>query len=269
VLTKGEWLYIDIRHSDYWRERTLMDILFPLAEALIIALAFSMRYLALKNADYRERIERQKNLVVLGTAAITLAHEIKNPLLAIASRPASSRSCIPNPAPRNSDHQCGNRAAFLPDVPDQRLSSRAEGRSRRFRRVRLVRDCAKSLCGRDPVTSDDAGRASVRMDPDRFRSAFGNLVRNALESGGDPALVEVAISREDRFIVVDVLDRGTASRPGPRAICSSRSSRRRARVPASACDHPPFHRGGERNGGTRFPRRRRRARADPSSRDWR
>ncbi len=215
VLTKGEWLYIDIRHSDYWRERTLMDILFPLAEALIIALAFSMRYLALKNADYRERIERQKNLVVLGTAASTLAHEIKNPLLAIRLQTGILAKLYP---------ESGAEELGIINAEIERLSSltyrindylrEPKGAPADFAVSDLVRDCAKSLCGRDPVTSDDAGRASVRMDPDRFRSAFGNLVRNALESGGDPALVEVAISREDRFIVVDVLDRGTGIAPG-------------------------------------------------------
>jgi two-component system sensor histidine kinase HydH len=214
TLTKGEWLYIDIRHPEYWRERTLMDILFPIVGIAMILLAFYVRSLALKNADYRERIERQKNLVVLGTAASTLAHEIKNPLLAIRLQTGILGKMYP---------ETGNEELGIINAEIERLSAltyrindylrEPKGSPVEIVLAEFVRDCGKSVCGRDPVSLDETGGASVYIDPDRFRSALGNLLGNALESGGDPALVEVRLSRADRFLVVDVLDRGKGISP--------------------------------------------------------
>ena len=83
TFARGKYFYIDISHPAYWRSQTLTAIAFPLCELALLALVFFVRGLYLRNREYRERIEAQQNLVVLGTAASTLAHEIKNPLLSI------------------------------------------------------------------------------------------------------------------------------------------------------------------------------------------
>ena len=83
TLSRAELMYLEVREPGYWRARRLAAILFPLIEAALAALILFVRMLLLRNAEYRRRIEEQRNLVVLGTAASTLAHEIKNPLLSI------------------------------------------------------------------------------------------------------------------------------------------------------------------------------------------
>jgi signal transduction histidine kinase len=79
----GKYIYIDISHSAYWRTQTLTAVAVPICALLFLFLVIYIRRLYLRNREYRERIEAQQNLVVLGTAASTLAHEIKNPLLSI------------------------------------------------------------------------------------------------------------------------------------------------------------------------------------------
>ncbi|MDR2079451.1 MAG: sensor histidine kinase, partial [Treponema sp.] len=83
TFARSRYIYVDISHTAYWRNQTLTAIAFPFCELALLALVFFVRGLYLRNREYRERIEAQKNLVVLGTAASTLAHEIKNPLLSI------------------------------------------------------------------------------------------------------------------------------------------------------------------------------------------
>ena len=76
-------MYLEVREPEYWRSGRLEAILFPLIEAALAALILFVRMLLVRNAEYRRRIEEQRNLVVLGTAASTFAHEIKNPLFSI------------------------------------------------------------------------------------------------------------------------------------------------------------------------------------------
>ena len=53
----------------------------------------------------------------------------------------------------------------------------------------------------------------MRIDPERLRSILENLVRNALESGGDEEAVFVDITKKNRDVCIDVLDRGKGIPP--------------------------------------------------------
>ena len=83
MLRKTEVMYLEIRQPSFWRAERFRRILFPAVELLLAAAVTLVTLLLLRNAEYRSRLERQKNLVILGTAARTLAHELKNPLLSI------------------------------------------------------------------------------------------------------------------------------------------------------------------------------------------
>ena len=69
TLSGGKYFYIDIAHPAYWRIITFTTVLFPLSSVVILVLILYIRNLYIRNREYRERIEDQKNLVVLGTAA--------------------------------------------------------------------------------------------------------------------------------------------------------------------------------------------------------
>ena len=83
TLSKARLIYLEVRQPQYWRWIRLRAVLFSVTEIVLAALVLFVRLLLVRNSDYRRRIEQQKNLVTLGTAASTLAHEIKNPLLSI------------------------------------------------------------------------------------------------------------------------------------------------------------------------------------------
>jgi len=211
VLVRSEWLYLDIRHEDYWRELTLMNILFPLVGLLILAFAFYVRRLWVRNDEYRERIERQKNLVTLGTAASTLAHEIKNPLLAIRLQTGILRKLCPD---------VGADELGIIDAEIERLSALTYRVNDYLREPRgnpepldvaaFAREVSATLVGRDLVTASTVPTVGfvALVDRERLRSILENLIRNALESGGAPAEIAIALGRKTGFIHIDVLDRG-------------------------------------------------------------
>ncbi|MCL1818858.1 MAG: hypothetical protein FWG35_07990, partial [Spirochaetaceae bacterium] len=72
-----------VRQDDYWLKRRAAWGLFAGVELLLLVAIWRIRSLVTKNRGYREKLFEQKELVALGTAARTLAHEIKNPLSAI------------------------------------------------------------------------------------------------------------------------------------------------------------------------------------------
>lgn len=209
VLGKGEWLYVDIRHVDYWRTLTLMNIVFPLSVVLVSILAFFVRNLVIRNGEYRDRIEKQKNLVVLGTAASTLAHEIKNPLLAIRLQTGILKKMYPDVGVQELDiinAEIDRLSALTYRIND--YLREPKGNPEDLDAARFVREVATGLCGRDPVRVEADSVFAVSIDRERFRSVLENIVRNALESGGPASEIAVEISRVDGMVCIDVGDRG-------------------------------------------------------------
>lgn len=207
---RGDWVYIDIRHGSYWRGRAATDLVFPLLFAALIVLALFVRSLALRNVEYRERIETQKNLVVLGTAASTLAHEIKNPLLAIRLQTGILRKTLAGAGLEEIgiiESEVDRLSALTYRVND--YLREPQGVPETIDAASAVREVSMRLCGRDAVTVVPGGAILyVRVDPDRFRSALENIFRNALESGGEESSVEVRLSKAAGAVEIEVLDRG-------------------------------------------------------------
>jgi two-component system sensor histidine kinase HydH len=212
TMRDADVVYLEIRQGDYWRRRRLSSFLFPASELAVAALVLFVRGLVLRNAAYRKLIEEQRNLVILGTAASTLAHEIKNPLLAIRLQTSILSRICPESA---------RRELAIIDEEVERLSSLSHrvndylrdpaGNPAVIDPREILREVGSRLCGRDILTGASAGDSSlrVRIDPERFRSLIENLVRNALESGGPEIEVAAETSIDDGELRIDVLDRGS------------------------------------------------------------
>ncbi|PKL23989.1 MAG: two-component sensor histidine kinase [Spirochaetae bacterium HGW-Spirochaetae-3] len=225
TLRDADFFYLEIREPEYWMRRRLEDALFPVVAVALAALVLFVRGLVLRNAEYRVRIEEQKNLVVLGTAASTLAHEIKNPLLSIRLQARILEKTCPESARREIgiiNDEVDRLSALSHRVGDYLRDPAGNPVSIRPRDV--AREVGLRLCGRDILIPGDGPAPSVRMDPERLRSVLENLVRNALESrssetdGGavDGLANGVAIEVTEReggasgkTVLVDVLDRGS------------------------------------------------------------
>lgn len=209
IFENGEWLHIEIRHTAYWREQTLMDFLFPICELFLAFIVFYIRHLVIRNGEYRERIEGQKSLVVLGTAASTLAHEIKNPLLAIRLQTSIlGRIC---------EGKGENEISIINSEVD-RLSMltyrvndylrEPKGSPCPMRPAELLREIQARMCGKDVPVMEGDRTPVVYMDTERFRSVFENIMRNAIESGSPSCEIEVRCGRKDGMVEIEVLDRG-------------------------------------------------------------
>ncbi|HUX37830.1 MAG TPA: HAMP domain-containing sensor histidine kinase [Rectinemataceae bacterium] len=209
ILKRSEFIHLELRQPDWFRGKRLRSFLFPASLAGIAALVLGIRRLIARNAEYRADLEAQRNLVVLGTAASTLAHEIKNPLLAIRLQTSLLARSFPGEKPPELD---------VIDAEVERLGalSRRVGdflRDPRGRPVPLslaeaAGETARRLLGRDPGIATKIKDQLVVVDPERLRSILENLLRNALESGGPEAEIGISLGREGDRLVLEILDRG-------------------------------------------------------------
>ena len=157
----GGYIYIDIRHPAYWRTVAITDVLYPLSAAALLLLMLAVRRLYVRNLEYRERIEAQHNLVVLGTAAGTLAHEIKNPLHSIKLQTgilkktlARAGSGVENGADEimRIDEEVDRLAALTYRVNDYLRDAR--GSPGRLDLAALLEEISLRLCGRSIITGE-------------------------------------------------------------------------------------------------------------------
>ncbi|MDR1239369.1 MAG: sensor histidine kinase [Treponema sp.] len=196
ILAGGRYLYIDISHPAYWRTQTLSAVFLPLAIAALLAAAFYFRFLYLRNREYRERIEAQRNLVVLGTAASTLAHEIKNPLLSIRLQTGILEKTFPEKSGEEIgliNQEVDRLSALVYRVND--YLREAAGNPAPLNLYNLVEETSRRLCGKSIIRDSSIREAEIFADPDRIRSALENIIRNALESGSPPEEIGISISR--------------------------------------------------------------------------
>jgi two-component system sensor histidine kinase HydH len=217
----GDYFYVDISQPAYWRTMTITSVLLPLCVVIIAALILAVRNLYTRNSEYRERIESQKNLVVLGTAASTLAHEIKNPLSSIRLQTGILTKLY---------SEKGSEEVAIINEEVDRLSEltyrvndylrEGKGNPSAVNISSLAAETGRRLCGRNIVTEDsvkdmpdtegirDAGSVLVFIDPERLRSVLENLIRNALESGSPANEVGIAIAHSEETVTLTVCDRG-------------------------------------------------------------
>jgi two-component system, NtrC family, sensor histidine kinase HydH len=213
TLRKGEIVYLEIREPEFWAKRRFETILFPVIEILLAALVVFIRSLILRNNEYQERIEEQKNLVVLGTAASTLAHEIKNPLLSIRLQTRILEKTCPPVAMREIgiiNDEVERLSALSHRVGDY-LRDPA-GNPRRIDAADVALEVGMRLCGRNILKVPESA-PPISMDPERLRSVLENLLRNALESGGPEESVSIEVGKLEDKARIDVLDRGTGLAP--------------------------------------------------------
>lgn len=217
TLKTAEVVYLEIRQPAYWAASRFRAALFPVAELLIAFLTFFMRNLIMRNVEYRRKIEEQRNLVVLGTAASTLAHEIKNPLLSIRLQSSILERLVPEDARREVgiiNAEVDRLSALTYRVNDYLREPR--GKPETFDAATALREISRRICGRDLVTAAAGDGFDVLMDPERFRSIAENLLGNAVESGGPSEGLAIGLSRDDGKIQADFLDRGPGIAAGAR-----------------------------------------------------
>ncbi|MDR2479384.1 MAG: HAMP domain-containing histidine kinase [Treponema sp.] len=210
--SRGRYFYTDISHPAYWRARTVTATAFPLVEILLLFFALYIRRLYLRNREYREKIEAQHNLVVLGTAAGTLAHEIKNPLLSIRLQTGILEKLKGEAGTDeiNIINQEVDRLSALIYRVNDYLREPA-GEKTPLDITDLLRKTSWRLCGVDIIAGGvNAANndAVIFADENRIRSALENIIRNALESGSPLDGIAASVNTTADSVIVKIVDRG-------------------------------------------------------------
>jgi two-component system, NtrC family, sensor histidine kinase HydH len=208
TLRQGMLVYLDVRQESFWRGRRARIALYPVLVALFFAGVFFVRSIFIRNREYLKRIEDQENLVILGTAASTLAHEIKTPLHSIRLQTGILEKSLSGEADR--EIRIINEEVERLSLLSYRVNDFIReplGNPESLDPADIAREAGLRAFGRDIVSSSHSA-ARVSMDPERMRSVIENLLRNAAESGSPEEAVEISISKEGSSVRIDVLDRG-------------------------------------------------------------
>ena len=235
------WLRVGMRLDGVRRaeRQTLVRLAGSLSTALVLTLV-ALGFLGLRRqyGELQERhqaaeeaLRRRDRLTAMGELASTVAHEVRNPLNAIAMAARRLTREFATSSDRPAD------PADLAELKD--LLAVVEGETRRIdaivqqflefaRPPALVRqdvnlagfarglvEAHRPLAATRSVMLDldaaGAGRASV--DPSQLRQAADNLVRNAIEATPSGGRVRVGVRREGAEQVLEVEDSGAGIVP--------------------------------------------------------
>ena len=210
ILAVPDLMYIALDGKEYRRTKLVLFGFYGLFSLIIILFELFVWRMFARNKAYRETLSKQESLVSLGEAARTLAHEIKNPLSSIALQTAVLKKTMPEEA-----------GAGLKTIEEQvtRLNNLAD-RVREFIRngqgnpehiniVDLITEISKTFDVNIPIETVEMAAQFIEIDRERARSAFGNLIKNALESGVDSTPeIYVLCKSSPASISISIVDSG-------------------------------------------------------------
>ncbi len=211
----GSILFIEIPDGDYRRRELFFNL-----GALVLALGLFGLYLLLirlygRTLILSDREERSRELIQLGEAARTLAHEIKNPLSIIKIQCDTLDRLLPPERKRNLAiilDETGRLAALSDKVGDFLRSGRGHAEPLDLGAWALEFAERNSL----PPPRALPG-LMVFIDPSRLESIAGNLLKNAREAGGPIEGIELRLGGAPLWARLELLDRGPGIEPNTAA----------------------------------------------------
>lgn len=176
---------------------------------LVLSLAFGLLYwLWSVNRRIQAELLRREELVLVGEASRTLAHEIRNPLAAILLQARLAEGASPETSAVISE-EVQRIETLVSRVKD--LLKDPAGQAQNFDMGAWLETRARLWPN---LTTQIGPDLRVRADPWRLEIALDNLIRNAREAQGDqgPPL-ELRAQRQGAWIRLEVLDRGPGLSP--------------------------------------------------------
>jgi len=197
-------VYLEYKNSTYLTERSLIILIVFLFSVSFIFLSTLIINLYNRNSKLTIKSEHEKQLIQLGEAARTLAHEIRNPLGTLKIQ----RDILSRKLPSGYE---GNLETI--DRELKRLNTLVERVGDFLRNPAGVRACIdlsdflsrlyvnqpKIYLGEMP---DDA---EICFNSDRLRTVIDNVINNAVDSGGDAS---VLVKDSGHYFVLEVSDNG-------------------------------------------------------------
>ncbi|NOY09101.1 MAG: HAMP domain-containing histidine kinase [Spirochaetes bacterium] len=206
--------YIKLDISDFFKKQRIYSGLLVSLPIILIILMGSFVFLYRSNVTYRKKMAAQSQLVTLGEAARTLAHEIKNPLGAIRIQTGYLKRVLPE-----------ERKAELAVIDEEieRISSLTDKIGDFLRNPKgdpeiinldnFIKELLMRFKENIDYKNNSTGDILILFDRERLRSVLENLIRNALESGEDmittgKSPVEIELDKKRTHVYIYIRDRG-------------------------------------------------------------
>lgn len=145
-------------------------------------------------------------------ALAEVAHELAGPLSVVAGRLRAVEARDPSAEVRSAREAADELLHTSRDLLTLARGELERGMSlEAVDLVELVRGVASEM---PPVQVAAHGEAELLGSPERLRQAVRNLLRNAIQSGGDPSEVRAELTAHGTEVVLEVLDRGVGLAAG-------------------------------------------------------
>ena len=185
----------------------------------------------LRMQEMQSELVHFSRLSAVGTMASALAHELNQPLTAVANYLEASRDLLESPSPETRDilrealSEAATQAVRAGEIVRKLRSyvSRGEVDARPIQLEPVLADAiALSKTSREradiPVTiKQDAGVNRVMADPIQIQQVVINLIRNAMDamSGLENARIEIRAmpAEESGYVTIEVCDNGPGLSP--------------------------------------------------------
>ncbi len=204
-------LYILFDGKQYHQKIVMVRFFRVVAIFLLFFFHLMVFHIYRSNRIYRERLAKQENLVNLGEAARTLAHEIKNPLSAITLQLALLKKTLPKESVEDLSviNQEVDRLTQLTNKVSDFLRNPI-GQPEVVDVIALLESIIKVFSSEVHFLPPKMQSVSILFDPDRARSVFENLIKNAIESTQerDPHVEVELIKGKRKHIHIFIRDRG-------------------------------------------------------------
>ncbi len=195
-------IFLEYKNSNYISEQRLLILIIILFTILFIFILFFVFRLYNSNRRLLIKAEQDRQLVQLGEAARTLAHEIRNPLSALKIQRDLLKKTLPDDYKRNLDVMDRELARLNTLV--NRVGEFLRNPRGNPEKIELFHFINNLYAERDDITiqglSDDV---LVCIDRDRLRIIIDNLVNNAVDSGGGAEIGIISGKKGDGFSVTD------------------------------------------------------------------
>jgi two-component system sensor histidine kinase HydH len=210
-LTFPDVLYVLFDGQEYYSKVMsvrFISVVSILALFLLLILIFRVYQ---NNRKYRERLAKQEHLVNLGEAARTLAHEIKNPLSAIALQISILKKTLPKEAISGLsviDQESYRLTALTNRIND--FLRNPVGNPEHVEIRALIESLMKRFDTPILIVPTSLEKAYISIDPYRARSIFENLLKNAIESSNerDPEVTVEIVKGKKKSVIIYIRDRG-------------------------------------------------------------
>ena len=204
-----QFIYLEMKTVPYAfgtiKPGIISIFIFLLTGAVIVFVIFLYQ----KNEKYRELHEKQVQLVQLGEASRTIAHEIKNPLTSIKIQTSLLKGRL-SENERDEINIINEESDRIKDISDKIRDFLGDpaGNPDYINPDEFIKNLISRIEYNIIYENLLEKEISVKIDYERFRSILTNIINNAMESSDEPKPIQITLNKEKGMAVISVKDEG-------------------------------------------------------------